>query len=278
MTRTVKANGAEIPSLGLGTWNLRGEAAIRSVHAALEAGYRHIDTAAMYGNEAQIGEAIRTHATPRADIFITTKVWPSDVADGPLQKSAEASLKRLQVDAVDLLLIHWPSPTVPLAEQIHALCDARRRGLSRHIGISNFPVRYVEAAIAHADEPLVTNQFEHHPWLDQRKLIATCLKHGLSVTSYCPIGKGEFLDAPAIREIAAAKGRSPAQIVLRWQVQQPMNIAIPRSSRPERIAENINIFDFALTAEELQRISQLTRPDGRMVEASVALDWEAAPP
>jgi diketogulonate reductase-like aldo/keto reductase len=277
MTPIVKANGAEIPAVGLGTWDLRGDTAVRSVTAALDAGYRHIDTAAMYANEAEIGRAIAAHSVPREDIFITTKVWPSDVADGPLQRSAEASLKRLQVDQVDLLLIHWPSDTVPLKEQVMALCKAKQRGLARHVGVSNFPVRYVEAAVAAADEPLVTNQVEHHPWLDQTALFEACRKRGVSITSYSPIGKAKNLSAPVLREIARAKGKTPAQIVLRWHIQHSMNIAIPRSSKPERIAENIDIFDFSLTAEEMQRISDLAHPGGRMLSPMVPLEWDGAP-
>ena len=277
MIPTVKANGAEIPVMGLGTWELRGETAISAVHAALDAGYRHIDTAAMYANETEIGEALRTHATPRSDVFLTTKVWASDVADGALQKSAEASLRRLRVEEVDLLLIHWPSHTVPLREQIRALNDAKRRGLARHIGVSNFPVRYVEAAVEYSDAPLVTNQVEHHPWLDQSRLFATCLKHGLSVTSYCPLGRAKWLNDPVVAALARSKGRTPAQVVLRWHIQQPMNIAIPRSSKPARIAENIDIFGFELTPEEVGRIAALARSDGRTVSASVPLDWDGAP-
>ena len=259
MTLFVNANGAAIPAIGLGTWRLSGDAAIRAVQAALRQGYRHIDTAAMYGNEVEVGEAIRTQVTPRDDIFVTTKVWPTDVADGRLQRSAEASLKRLGLEQVDLLLIHWPSRDVPIAEQVRALCDAKKRGLARHIGVSNFSRDLVEAAVRHADEPIVTNQIEHHPYLDQSDVFAACLKHGISVTSYTPLGKGELLDEPVIAEIARDKGKTPAQVVLRWHIEQPMNIAIPKSSDPRRIAENIDIFDFALTPAEMGRISQLGR-------------------
>jgi len=262
MTLTVKANGAEIPAIGFGTWELRGETALRAMQAALDAGYRHIDTAVMYANEIQVGEAIRAHATPREEIFITTKVWPSDAGDGPFQRSAEASLKRLRVDRVDLLLIHWPSATVPLKEQIFALCDAKRRGFTRHIGISNFSVESVELAVKFSDEPLVTNQIEHHPWLDQNALFKACAKHGISITSYSPIGKARRLDDPIVVEIARAKRKTPAQVVLRWHIQQPMNIAIPRSSKPARVAENIDVFDFSLTPEEMQRIASLARRSG----------------
>jgi diketogulonate reductase-like aldo/keto reductase len=259
MTPTVTSNGAKIPAVGFGTWELRGAPAVRAVAAALDAGYRHIDTAAMYANEAQVGEAIRAHATPREDIFITTKVWPAEAGDGPFQRSAEASLKRLGVDRVDLLLIHWPSPSVPMKEQIFTLCDSKRRGFTRHIGISNFSVEMVEQAVKFSTEPLATNQIEHHPWIDQSAVFDACARHGISITSYSPIGKARRLDDPVIVEIARANRKTPAQIVLRWQIQQPMNIAIPRSSNPVRIVENIGIFDFSLTPDEMQRISALAR-------------------
>jgi 2,5-diketo-D-gluconate reductase B len=275
--QVVKAHGAEIPIIGLGTWDLRGDAARRAVEAALDAGYRHIDTAAMYGNEEQIGSAIRGHSAPRDQIFITTKVWYSDLADGRLQKAAAESLKRLKLDFVDLLLIHWPSRKVPFREQVLALCDARRRGLARHIGVANFTPKFLEGAVAIADEPIVTNQVEHHPWLDQDVLMETARRLGVSITSYAPIGRAQLLTEPAIVTIADAKRRTAAQIVLRWHVQQPMNIAIPKSSQPRRIRENMAIFDFDLSPEEMGRISGLARRNGRMVQGAYPTDWSAAP-
>jgi diketogulonate reductase-like aldo/keto reductase len=277
MTQAVEADGARIPAVGFGTWRLAGEEAVRAVATALRAGYRHIDTAAMYGNEVEVGEAIRSHGAPRDDVFLTTKVWSSDVADGKLQRSAEASLKRLGMDQVDLLLIHWPSRQVPFAEQIRALCGARKRGLAKHIGVSNFPPRFVEAAVAIADEPIVTNQVEYHPYLDQSALFAVCRQHGISITAYAPLGRGALMQDPVITALAEKHRKSPAQIVLRWHVQQPMTIAIPKSSNPQRIAENIDIFDFELTPEEMQRIHALVRPDGRMVHGSYPSDWTGAP-
>ena len=273
----VQANGAAIPAIGLGTWRLGGEAAIRSVQIALDAGYRHIDTAAMYGNEAEVGEAIRGHAVSRDEIFVTTKVWHSDLSPNRLLRSAEASLQRLRLDQVDLLLIHWPSGEIPLREQIDALCGAKKRGLARHIGVSNFPPRYVEAAVGYADEPIVTNQVEYHPYLDQSTLFRVCRQQGISVSSYAPIGRGAVLDDPAVGEIARAKGRTPAQIVLRWHVQQPGNVAIPKSAHPDRIRENIDVFSFDLTAEEMERVSALKRPGGRLVGSATGLPWDASP-
>jgi diketogulonate reductase-like aldo/keto reductase len=277
MTPIVKSNGAEIPVIGLGTWDARGDAVVRAVTAALDAGYRHIDTAAMYGNEVEVGEAIRNHVTPREQIFVTTKVWSSELANGRLQKSAEESLKRLQMDQVDLLLIHWPSRSVPFREQVLALCGAKRRGLARHVGVSNFTPKFLEEAVAIANEPIVTNQVEHHPWLDQRELMATARRLGVSITSYAPLGRARLLDEPAIVEIARAKAKTRAQIALRWHIQKPMNIAIPKSVNPKRIAENVDVFGFELTGEEIDRISGLSRKDGRMVQGSYPTDWNAAP-
>lgn len=277
MTPVVKSNGAEIPAIGLGTWDARGDAVVHAVAAALDAGYRHIDTAAMYGNETEVGEAIRNHATPREEVFVTTKIPSGEVADGRLQKAAEASLRRLKLDQVDLLLIHWPNRSVPFREQVLAICDAKRRGFARHVGVSNFTPKFLEAAVAIATEPLVTNQVEHHPWLDQSELFATALRLGVSITSYSPLGRTRLLAEPAIVEIARAKGKTPAQIVLRWHVQHPMNIAIPKSVNPRRIAENIDIFGFELSEQEMARISALKRKDGRMVHGSYPSDWNAAP-
>lgn len=277
MTSIVKSNGAEIPAIGLGTWDARGDAVVRAVTAALDAGYRHIDTAAMYGNEAEVGEAIRNHTTPREQIFVTTKVWSSELASGRLQKSAEESLKRLQMDQVDLLLIHWPSRSIPFREQVLALCDAKHRGLARHIGVSNFTPKFLEAAVAIANEPIVTNQVEHHPWLDQRELMTTAQRLGVSITSYSPLGRARLLDEPAIVKIARAKGKTPAQIVLRWHIQQHMNIVIPKSVNPKRIAENTDIFGFELTGEEMGRLAGLSRKNGRMVQGGYPTDWNAAP-
>jgi diketogulonate reductase-like aldo/keto reductase len=199
------------------------------------------------------------------------------VAPGRLERSAEASLRRLRMEEVDLLLIHWPSRDLPLREQMRALCAAKRAGLARHVGVSNFPPLYVEAAVGYADEPIVTNQVEHHPYLDQSAVFAACRKHGISVSSYAPIGRGGPLSDPVIREIAAAKGKTSAQVVLRWHVQQPLNVAIPKSADPRRIRENIDIFDFVLTPEEMTRISGLPRPDGRVVGSSSGVAWDAVP-
>lgn len=272
----VQANGASIPTIGLGTWQLRGEACSQAVVQALEIGYRHIDTAAMYGNEEAVGEGLRSGGVDRDQIFVTTKVWYTDLHRDDLMRSAEASLKRLGLSQVDLLLIHWPNRDIPLEETIPALCDARRQGLARHIGVSNFTVALLDRAVALASEPLVANQCEYHPYLDQDAVLSRCRHHGLAFTSYSPIARGGLLDEPAIREIASRHGRTPAQIALRWHVQQPGVVAIPKSGNADRIRQNIDLFDFALTGEEIAQISGLSHPNGRTISPEWSPAWDRA--
>jgi diketogulonate reductase-like aldo/keto reductase len=272
----VHANGATIPAIGLGTWTLSGGECVEAIGWALAAGYRHIDTAAMYGNEEAVGAGLKGSGLPRDEVFVTTKVWPEDIAPGDLERSAEASLKRLRLDAVDLLLIHWPSRAVPLRGSIDALCRVKRAGLARHIGVANFNVALLDEAVTLADEPLVTDQCEYHPFLNQAPVLAACRRHGLAFTSYSPLGKSAVVSEPVIAEIAARHGKTPAQVVLRWHVQQPGVIAIPKSGNRQRIAENIAIFDFALSDDDMRRIFALARPDGRIIAPSWSPDWDTA--
>jgi diketogulonate reductase-like aldo/keto reductase len=272
----VQANGAAIPALGIGTYTLQDEACSQAVRWAVEAGYRHIDTAAAYGNEEAVGRGIRESSVARDALFVTTKVWYTDLAPGDLERSAEASLRRLGLSQVDLLLIHWPSLDIPLDKTMRSLCAMKRRGLTRHIGISNFSASRVDEAVRLSDEPLVANQCEYHPYLNQDRVRAACRKHGLAFTSYCPLGKGGLTRDPVIAGIAKAHDRTPAQVVLRWHVQQPGTVAIPKSGNQGRISENLAIFDFALSDNEMSRISSLARPDGRMVSPSWAAFEEAA--
>ncbi len=272
----VEANGARIPAIGLGTWQLKDETCVEAVQAGIAAGYRHVDTAAMYENEEAVGEGLRAAGLGRDEVFVTTKVWHTEIAPGRLERSAEASLKRLRLDQVDLLLIHWPSPEVPVRDAVKALVNAKRRGLARHIGISNFSAKLVEEAVAASDEPLVTNQCEYHPYLNQDRVRAACARHGLSFTSYGPLGRGDLVNDATWQEIGRAYGKTAAQVILRWHVQQPGTIAIPRSSKPHRIAENFAVFDFALSDEAMRRISDLARPDGRMVAPDWALPLDEA--
>jgi len=264
---------ARIPVLGCGTWQLRGSVCAEIVAEALRLGFRHIDTAQGYGNEAAVGEGIRTAGLPRDEIFVTTKVLPQLLSDGPLQRSAEESLARLGIDTIDLLLVHWPNPAIPLGECMRALSDAKRRGLTRHIGVSNFTVAKVTEAVRLSPEPIVTNQVEYHPYLDQTKVLAANRRHGLATTAYCPIALGAVVRDPLLREIGAAHGKTAVQVSLRWLVQQGDIVAIPRSSRAERLKENLAIFDFQLTAAEMEQIALLRRPGRHLVNEP---DWVPA--
>jgi diketogulonate reductase-like aldo/keto reductase len=273
----IEANGANIPAIGLGTWTMKGEDCADLVAHALDIGYRHVDTAAMYGNEADVGEGLRRSGIARNEVFVTTKVWPTDLAADDFRRSAEQSLKRLKLDHVDLLLVHWPNPEIPLAETIETLNAARRDGLTRHIGVSNFPTGLLSEALAMSDAPLAANQVEHHPYLDQSKVHAACTEAGMAMTSYCPLARGGDLFAEsAVADAAKAHGRTPGQIVLRWHVQQDGVVAIPRTTRKERLAENLDIFDFTLTDAEMAAISALGSRNARICDFDFSPQWDAA--
>jgi diketogulonate reductase-like aldo/keto reductase len=273
----IAANGAHIPAIGLGTWPLKGDTCEQAVQVALAAGYRHIDTAAMYGNEAEVGRGIRASAVPREDVWVTTKVWWENLSERALRISAEASLKALGLSYVDLLLIHWPNPAIPLSESMRALCKVKRDGLTRNIGISNFPTRLMDEAVALSSEPIVTNQVEYHPHLDQSRVLAAARRHGMTITAYCPLGRGSIggvLDEPVVVDIARSKGRTPGEIVMRWHMQQPGVIAVPKSATPGRIRANIDVFSLTLSEAEMARISALARPNGRVVNLAFAPQWD----
>ena len=269
----VEANGARIPAIGLGTWDLRGRTCARVVEQALRLGYRHIDTAEMYGNESEVGEGLRASGVSRDDVFITTKVWPDHLAAAELERATKESLERLHLADVDLLLIHWPSPRIPLAETIGALCRMKQAGFARHLGISNFTVPLIEEAVRLATEPLVTNQIEWHPYLDQSKVVAASRRHGLSVTAYSPIARGRAGSDSQLRLIGTHHRKTGGQVSLRFLIQEGA-IVIPRTSRRERLEENIAIFDFELDAAEMDEIRKLARRHGRVVDWSGAPNWD----
>ncbi len=268
----VEANGAIIPAVGLGTWELRGRACARLVEHALLAGYRHIDTAEVYENEREVGEGLRASGVARREAFVTTKVWTDHLAPREFERAAKQSLVRLRLSEVDLLLIHWPNPRIPLAETMGALCRMKSAGLTRNIGVSNFTVALIEEAARLATEPLVLNQIEWHPFIDQSKVRAACRRHGMAITAYSPIARGRVVGNDVLERIAATHGKTPAQISLRFLIQEGA-IVIPRTSRPERLAENLAIFDFALSEEEMEDVRGLAHPRGRIVEWAGAPAW-----
>ena len=263
----VAANGVRIPLLGLGTWELRGRACARLVEQALRLGYRHIDTAEMYDNEREVGEGLHASGVKRGDVFVTTKIWPSHFAPRDLERAARDCLARLRLREVDLLLLHWPNPQIPLSGTLGALCKVKRDGLTRHIGVSNFTVKLVEEAVRLASEPLVCNQVECHPFLDQSKVIAACRRHDMAVVAYSPIARGAARNDKVLARIGAERGKTAAQVCLRFLVQQDI-VVIPRTSKEQRLAENAAIFDFSLSAAEMTEIAHLAHRDGRIIDWS----------
>jgi diketogulonate reductase-like aldo/keto reductase len=269
----VEANGATIPLIGLGTWDLRGKTCARIVEQAIRLGYRHVDTAQAYDNEREVGEGVRASGLAREQVFVTTKVWWTSFAAGALERSVAESLARLRLRYIDLLLLHWPNASVPLAETLGALCNVKREGLTRHIGVSNFTVALVEEAVQLSGEPIVNNQIELHPYLDQSRVIAACRRLGISVTAYSPIARGAARNDAVLAKIGRAHDKTAAQVSLRYLVQQGI-IVIPRTSRVERLSENFEIFDFTLTPEEMREVAALAGSAGRQVSPSWAPDWD----
>lgn len=259
----LSAHGAKIPALGFGTSQLSDCGEI--VATALRLGYRHIDTAWKYGSEKGVGVGIRASGVPREEIFLCTKISHEYLRAADFARSVDESLKNLQVDYVDLLHVHWPTvDNIPLAETMGALAKAKREGKTRHIGVANFNIALLEEALRLCPEPLVTLQAEYHPYLDQSKVLAYCRSKGLIFTAYCPLARGRLFNDPVLADIAKRKGRTIAQVALRWLMQQGNIAAIPRSANPKHIAESLNVFDFELTQDEMREIFALKRPDGRI--------------
>ena len=271
----VTTNGATIPALGLGTFRMPGEDVLRIVPYALKAGFRHVDTAQIYGNEAEVGEAIAGPGIQRNDIFLTTKVWVENYKHDAFIASVDESLAKLKTDYVDLLLLHWPNEAVSLAEQIGALNEVAKAGKVRHIGVSNFNTTLMAEAKALSDLPLVTNQIEYHPYLNQRSVIEAAAASDMSITGYYAMADGKVFSDAVLKDIAAAHGKSVAQVVLRWLVQQDNVIALSKTVSEARILENLAIFDFALSETEMQAIYALAKPDGRIVSPDgLAPQWD----
>lgn len=269
----VEANGARIPAIGLGTWELRGRTCARLVEQAVRLGYRHIDTAQIYENEREVGEGLRASGVRRDDVFVTTKVWTTHFAPNDLERSAKESLARLRLSEVDLLLLHWPNPQVPLAETLGALARVRKLGMVRHIGVSNFTVALIDEAVAACPEPLVCNQVEYHPYLDQTKVREACARHGMALVAYSPVARGRIKSDQTLARIGRTYRKTAAQVCLRWLVQQNVS-AIPRTSRIERLSENIDIFDFELSDDEMQEIAGLRSTRGRLTDFGFAPKWD----
>lgn len=272
----ILSGSTKIPVLGFGTWKLTGQDCLRATECALETGYRHIDTAQIYENEAEIGTVLSGSAIPRADIFLTTKIWTENLADSVLQNSVDQSLDKLKTDYVDLLLIHWPMTTTPFAEQLQALKDVQDSGKARLIGVSNFTVAQMREAIEVIGAPIVNNQVEYHPYLSQKPVLDFTRAHDMFLTAYSPLARGKIMDDPVLGAIAQKHGKSINQIVLRWLLQHGDVAAIPKSATPANIKSNFAIFDFVLSHEDVAAIHALARPDGRMVSPDWGPVWDRA--
>ncbi len=267
----LEIQGIEIPKLGFGTWQLSGEACVTAVRDAIELGYRHIDTARAYGNEKQVGQGLHDSGRNRDEIFLTTKLWYTELTAAGVHDQVEQSLRDLRTEYIDLLLIHWHNRRVPLAETLGAMLDARDAGRIRHLGVSNFPSALMRDALEHA--PLLCDQVEYHPYLGQPQVLEMARERDLMVTAYSPLAQGEALRDPVIGEIAEAHGKSPSQIVLRWLLDQPHVAAVPKAASHEHRAANFDIFDFALSDEERGRIAGLERGH-RTIDPGWAPDWD----
>ncbi|MCF7805833.1 MAG: aldo/keto reductase [Candidatus Marinimicrobia bacterium] len=253
----LEVKGVTIPALGFGTYLLRGTACTDSVLTALKLGYRHIDTAQMYRNESAVGKAVRESGIPRDQIFLTTKILASNLAPEDVLSSTHASQEKLDCEYIDLLLIHWPSATVPIDETIDAMNDLQEEGIVKHIGVSNFSVPEMEKAVDASETPILTNQVEYYPGRGQDAMLEYCQKNNLMLTAYSPLGKGRVIDDKTLDEIGARHNKTSAQVALRWLIQQENVVTIPKAGQESHIRDNFDIFDFELSAGEMETIQNL---------------------
>lgn len=269
----VNTKDAAIPKLGFGTYKLQGATAQEMTERALAMGYRHIDTAQAYDNETEVGHGIAASDVDRENIWVTTKVWWERLGSlDEVKRSVEGSLQRLGLEQVNLLLIHWPHPNLPLEQYYPYLLEMHDQGYTRHVGVSNFTPELIHRA-AGIDNRLINNQVEYHPLLDQSELLAACRQHGISLTAYSPLAQGQLVDHPLLLEIGNNHSRTPAQVSLRWLMQQDDVLAIPKTSNPERLEENFNVFDFDLLDDEMERLNELARQRQRVVDPDFAPNW-----
>jgi 2,5-diketo-D-gluconate reductase B len=277
----VDMQGRKVPAIGYGTWDIRGADCERAIPMAIELGYRHIDTAQSYDNEAEVGRGWVASGLPRGDLFITTKVARvvgGDVTGNSAKhvaKGVEASLGKLRTDYVDLLLVHWPSPDVPMAETLEAVGRLKAAGKARAIGVSNFTVAHMREAMKLSKSPIACNQVEYHLLLSQKPVLAYAREHGIAVTAYCPIARGKLVGNPAVERVAKKHGKTVSQIGLRWLLEQPGVLAIPKAGSRPHAHENISIFDFALDADDRRALDALPG-GGRLVNPGWAPKWDAA--
>lgn len=270
----LKIKDIQIPRLGLGTWQLNNEAALSAVSHALKIGLCHIDTAQIYNNEEWVGKALKQSSVPRKDMFLTTKLWENHLkGESSLIKGTEESLQRLQTDYVDLLLIHWPFSGIPLKECLQAMEQLKNNGKIRAIGVSNFTSVMLKQALEFCPQ-IVTNQVEYHPLLNQETSLKATKSHNICLTAYSPLARGHVMKIKQLETIGQKYGKTPAQIALRWLVEQENVVCIFKSTNPHRIESNCNIFDFQLSTEDKKIIQQLTHNKKRIVNPSFAPKWD----
>jgi 2,5-diketo-D-gluconate reductase B len=268
----IEVNGVQVPAIGYGTWLVTGQDATDGVRDALEIGYRQIDTARAYENEREVGRGIAESGVPRDEIFLTTKVPHDEATADEVRRDAEQSLERLGVDHLDLLLLHWPSPDVPLEETLSAMNRVREEGITRRIGVSNFPAGLLARALELA--PVFCDQVEYHPFLDQSRLLDLARQHDVLITAYSPLAHGRVPDDETLSRIGDAHGKTAGQVALRWLLDQPGVSPIPKASSHGRRVENLDAFDFTLTDDERAQIDALPK-DVRTANPPWAPDWNA---
>ena len=269
----LEANGARMPHIGMGTMTLKEAVCVQAVQDAIGIGYRHLDTATFYGNEKDVGDGLKAAAIKRDQVFVTTKVRPVDLKPDDFARAVDLSLEALQLPQVDLLLIHWNNKDLPLKDSIGALCQAKRAGKTRHVGVANFTTRMLDEAWHHTTEPLVCNQIEVHPFINQDKVIDASRKRGMAVVAYCPIARGKANGNAVLERIGKAHGKTLAQVSLRYLVQLGL-VPIPRTATPDHLRQNLDVFDFQLSAAEMADLKTLNAANMRVVSPPWAPEWD----
>lgn len=271
--KTVTAGALTMPKLGLGTFRMTGPACTEAVLSALEIGYRHIDTAQMYANEAEVGAALSATSVPRADIHLTTKVWWENLAPSAMRAAMEASLTKLGTSYVDLYLIHWPAPDMNLPQALETLMKLQQEGLAKHIGVSNFPTALLRRTVEEIGAPIVCNQVEYHVLLEQSAVLAYCRAHDIAVTAYCPLARGGLGVWPGLAEAGKRHNAAPEQVALQWLLEQDGVAAIPKASQKRNQEANFAAQSLVLTDEDRAAIAALPK-DQRIVSPGFGPAWD----
>lgn len=265
--------GIDVPEIGLGTWKLHDRQCVDIVRTALDIGYRHIDTAQMYKNEREVGEALKISNVSREDIFLSTKIWHTNLDPEDVLQTTEESLRNLDTPYVDLLLIHWPNHQYDLRKTIESMLVLRDQGKAMNIGVSNFPISLLQKVNEEIRAPVFCNQVEYHPFLGQLDLLDYAIENEILITAYSPLAQGRVTENEVLIEIGEKYGKTPAQTALRWLIEQENVVAIPKSSSREHLEENIDIFDFYLSDEDFERIDNLDKTT-RLINPSFAPNWD----